>query len=286
MPVLTAHDLHKSFGPQTILDGVSVNTRTGERVGLVGVNGSGRSTLARILAGVEQADSGTIARRRGAEIGVLSQDPVFEPTDTARDVVLAGLSAWHAAKARHDEVSRALAAGSGDAEALLAEQAEAGADVERLGGWDMKEWSAGLASAVALRGTLDDGSDEDVGYVVEAKIPWSSFAKAKAAPPSPGDAWRMNFYAMQDNGGAAWSPILGEGNFHRARRFWRVRFVGAGGETDGAGGPARDASAASVPASSAAPPGATSAAGARPGAAAASASAGPKLDHRANPPDR
>ncbi|WP_437278278.1 ABC-F family ATP-binding cassette domain-containing protein [Sorangium sp. So ce375] len=137
MPVLTAHDLHKSFGPQTILDGVSVNIRTGERVGLVGVNGSGKSTLARILAGQEQPDSGTIARRRGAEIGVLSQDPVFEPTDTARDVVLAGLSAWHAAKARHDEVSRALAAGSGDAEALLAEQAEAAADVERLGGWDM-----------------------------------------------------------------------------------------------------------------------------------------------------
>ncbi|KYF75280.1 ABC transporter, partial [Sorangium cellulosum] len=137
MPVLTAHDLHKAFGPQTILDGVTVTIRTGERVGLVGLNGSGKSTLARILAGVELPDSGTISRRRGAEIGVLSQDPVFEPSDTARDVVLAGLSAWHAAKARHDEVSRSLAAGTGDAEALLAEQTEAAADVERLGGWDM-----------------------------------------------------------------------------------------------------------------------------------------------------
>ncbi|WP_441290128.1 carbohydrate-binding family 9-like protein [Sorangium sp. KYC3313] len=119
-------------------------------------------------------------------------------------------------------------------------------------------WSAGLTSAVALRGTLDDGSDEDVGYVVEAKIPWSSFAKAKAAPPSPGDAWRMNFYAMQDNGGAAWSPILGEGNFHRARRFGRVRFVAAEGEAGGAGAPA----------------------------AAPSAPAGPKPGYRADPPDR
>jgi hypothetical protein len=36
----------------------------------------------------------------------------------------------------------------------------------------------------------------------------------------------MNFYAMQDNGGVAWSPILGQGNFHKASRFGRVRFVG------------------------------------------------------------
>ncbi|WP_437927029.1 carbohydrate-binding family 9-like protein [Sorangium sp. So ce291] len=101
-----------------------------------------------------------------------------------------------------------------------------------------QEWSAGLASAVELRGTIDDDSDEDRGYVVEAKIPWSSFAKARSAPPSPGDAWRMNFYAMQNNGGAAWSPILGEGNFHRARRFGRVRFVGpAAGEPGDAGKP-------------------------------------------------
>ncbi|WP_438025863.1 carbohydrate-binding family 9-like protein [Sorangium sp. So ce233] len=155
-------------------------------------------------------------------------------------------------------------------------------------------WSAGLASAVELRGTIDDDSDEDRGYVVEAKIPWSSFAKAKAAPPSPGDVWRMNFYAMQNNGGAAWSPILGEGNFHRARRFGRVRFVGVGGETGGAGAstsdagaaPARDAGAAPVNAPSAAPPGPSSAAGARPGAAVPSASAGPKPVYRADPPDR
>ncbi|WP_437483925.1 carbohydrate-binding family 9-like protein [Sorangium sp. So ce1014] len=151
-------------------------------------------------------------------------------------------------------------------------------------------WSAGLASAVVLRGTIDDDSDEDRGYVVEAKIPWRSFAKAKAAPPSPGDAWRMNFYAMQNNGGVAWSPILGEGNFHRARRFGRVRFVGSGGETGGAGAPPSDAGAApprdAGAAPSAAPPGARSAERATPGARVPSASAGPRPDYRADPPDR
>jgi hypothetical protein len=90
-----------------------------------------------------------------------------------------------------------------------------------------EEWSAGLESAVKLRGTMDDDADKDEGYTVEARIPWASFAKAKKSPPSPGDAWRMNFYAMQNNGGVAWSPILGMGNFHRASRFGRVRWAAA-----------------------------------------------------------
>ena len=51
MPVLTAQDLHKSYGPQQILRGVTLTIRTGERVGLVGLNGSGKSTLARALSG-------------------------------------------------------------------------------------------------------------------------------------------------------------------------------------------------------------------------------------------
>jgi hypothetical protein len=90
-----------------------------------------------------------------------------------------------------------------------------------------EEWSAGLTSAVKVRGTLDNESDEDQGYTVEAQIPWASFTKAQKSPPAPGSTWRMNFYAMQDNGGVAWSPILGKGNFHRASRFGRVKWLAA-----------------------------------------------------------
>jgi len=88
-----------------------------------------------------------------------------------------------------------------------------------------QDWSAGLESAVVLRGTIDDDADQDEGYTVEARIPWKSFSKAKKSPPAPGDAWRMNFYAMQNNGGVAWSPILRMGNFHKASRFGRVKWV-------------------------------------------------------------
>lgn len=97
--------------------------------------------------------------------------------------------------------------------------------VEPDGPFGNQDWSAKLESAVHIQGTLDNDDDEDEGYVVEARIPWSSFDKAKAVPPKPGDAWRMNLYAMHDNSGVAWSPILGQGNFHRATRFGRVRWA-------------------------------------------------------------
>lgn len=95
--------------------------------------------------------------------------------------------------------------------------------VEPNGPFGHQEWSSQLKSAVVVRGTLDDDKEDD-GYVVEMAIPWASFGKAKRVPPRPPDMWRMNFYAMQNNGGVAWSPILGQGNFHRAIRFGRVRF--------------------------------------------------------------
>jgi hypothetical protein len=87
-----------------------------------------------------------------------------------------------------------------------------------------QSWSAQLSSAVQVLGTMDDDNDRDSGYVVEAKVPWGSFAKARRSPPQPGDRWRLNLYAMQNNGGVAWSPILRQGNFHRASRFGRVTF--------------------------------------------------------------
>ncbi len=137
MPILTATDLHKSFSLQKILTGASLSIHTGERVGLVGLNGSGKSTLARILAGVEPVDAGTIARRRGAEIAYLDQDPTFDPHLTPRQIVEGGLAAWSDAKARHERASASLSRGHGDMAALVAEQEQAAADVERLGGWDM-----------------------------------------------------------------------------------------------------------------------------------------------------
>jgi hypothetical protein len=106
---------------------------------------------------------------------------------------------------------------------------------EPNGPFGHQTWSAKLKSAVSITGTLDKSDDKDEGYVVEAMIPWKSFTKAKKVPPKTGDTWRMNFYAMQDNGGAAWSPILGQGNFHKASRFGQVVWSDPAAAPEGAG---------------------------------------------------
>ncbi len=97
---------------------------------------------------------------------------------------------------------------------------------EPQGPFGHEDWDPKMKTAVVVHGTIDKPDDQDEGYTVEAAIPWGAFKKgAKNLPPKPGDAWRVNVYAMESNGGTAWSPILGQGNFHKAARFGRITFV-------------------------------------------------------------
>jgi hypothetical protein len=85
-----------------------------------------------------------------------------------------------------------------------------------------EDWDPKLKSAVSIQKGTDG---KPTGYTVEAAIPWAGYSKAANHPPKPGDVWRVNFYAMKNNGGVAWSPILGQGNFHKASRFGKVTWV-------------------------------------------------------------
>jgi len=138
LSIVAAHGLQKSYGNHVVLRSADLIIEPGERVGVVGLNGAGKSTLGKLLAGIEQPDAGNIARRRGARIEYLDQVPRFEPSLTAEQVVAQGLAAWSEAVSRHGAASTALAAGSGDAAALLEEQAAAAEAVDQLGGWEQE----------------------------------------------------------------------------------------------------------------------------------------------------
>jgi len=134
VPALSALHLKKAFGPQVVLDDASFSLARGEKVGLIGANGAGKSTFAKILAGEEHTDEGTIAVRRGLSVAYLSQEPELDPNASARAIVEEGLTAWRVATARHHEVSALISKSPTDA--LLAEQAELDETIDHLGGWE------------------------------------------------------------------------------------------------------------------------------------------------------
>ena len=72
--MLRIEAISKSYGRRTLLDAVTLHVHPGDRVGLIGRNGEGKTTLLRLIAGLEQADDGRITPRRGARIGYLRQE--------------------------------------------------------------------------------------------------------------------------------------------------------------------------------------------------------------------
>ncbi|MDB4945825.1 MAG: ATPase component of transporter [Labilithrix sp.] len=134
MPVLTARDVTKAYGLRPLFNQATFTIRRGEKVALLGPNGTGKSTLLRVLAGLEPLDTGVIDRRKDASILYLPQEPELDPTRSPREIAREGLALWHAAKESYDDVSRRIGEGEVSDE-LLAEQATLAEDVERLGGW-------------------------------------------------------------------------------------------------------------------------------------------------------
>lgn len=82
MSIIDISDLHKSYGPVALLSGVTFTIEEGEKVGFVGVNGCGKSTLFRIVAGLEPKDVGTVSYKKGASVGYLAQDPHLDDSKT------------------------------------------------------------------------------------------------------------------------------------------------------------------------------------------------------------
>ena len=81
--MLTAHHLYKSYGIQTVLQDISFSISNSDRVGLIGPNGCGKTTFLRILASIEQPDSGTVVwTRPNLRIGYLAQGMEFDKEQT------------------------------------------------------------------------------------------------------------------------------------------------------------------------------------------------------------
>jgi ABC transport system ATP-binding/permease protein len=90
MSLLSANEIRLSYGYQTLLDGVTLSVSAGEKVGLVGRNGCGKTSLLKILTGGQAADSGEISQRRGLRVGYLPQEFELDDSLSVQENIAAG----------------------------------------------------------------------------------------------------------------------------------------------------------------------------------------------------
>ena len=88
--VVNLERVHKSYGVRPLLDGVSLGVAAGQRVGVVGRNGDGKTTLLKIIGDLEEPDQGRVSRSRGLHLGYLTQGDDLDPSATVREAVLRG----------------------------------------------------------------------------------------------------------------------------------------------------------------------------------------------------
>ena len=136
MTDISVQDLKKSFEVgHPVLDGLSFEVAAGERVGILGANGCGKTTLFRILSGELEPDEGRAAIRRGRRVGLISQIPVYPDGWTTEDVLREAHSRLRAMGERMQELETQMETDS--SEALLKEYDRLADDFRRLGGYDM-----------------------------------------------------------------------------------------------------------------------------------------------------
>lgn len=136
MPEISLNNIHKYYGANHVLKGLSLDVPDGAKLGIVGGNGSGKTTLFRVLAGLEsfERDKGSLHIARGRRIGVLDQVPVFEKHTTVRDVLLEPFSELFSLKDRMEALTDSLA----DSEEAMRRYGTLQSEFETRGGYDIE----------------------------------------------------------------------------------------------------------------------------------------------------
>jgi len=147
MPLISLNNLSIAFGTHALLDNAQFQLDSGERVGLLGRNGEGKSTLMKIIAGNIQADSGEVWRQSELKLAWLEQAPNLDDEATIYDAVASGLGDLGHWISRYHELSLTL---DGDDEKALKEFGDLQHQLETHNGWHFQQRVESILSRLNL----------------------------------------------------------------------------------------------------------------------------------------
>ncbi|HYJ70304.1 MAG TPA: energy-dependent translational throttle protein EttA [Nocardioidaceae bacterium] len=135
--IFTLRNVRKALGDKVVLDNVTLSFLHGAKIGVVGPNGTGKSTLLKIMAGLEQPNNGDAIRDPEASVGILLQEPPLTEGKTVLDNVEEAVDEIKTKLDRFNQISEELADPEADYDALLAEMGELQTALDHANAWDL-----------------------------------------------------------------------------------------------------------------------------------------------------
>ena len=135
--VFTLRNVRKKLGEKLVLDNVTLSFLHGAKIGVVGPNGTGKSTLFKIMAGLEHPNNGDAIKDPEASVGILLQEPPLTEGKTVLENVEEAVATIKGKMDRFNAVSEALADPDADYDSLLAEMGELQTDLDHANAWDL-----------------------------------------------------------------------------------------------------------------------------------------------------
>ncbi|XLZ72532.1 ATP-binding cassette domain-containing protein [Massilia sp. SR12] len=152
MAVISLSSAQLAFGHHALLDHAEFSLETGERVGLIGRNGTGKSSLLKIIAGMQKLDDGLLVMQQGLKIVYVEQEPQFEPGQSVYDAVASGLGELPALLKEYDELTGQF--GQGDDDKLMERMHDIQVKLDAGDAWNLKNKVETVLGRLNLDGSV------------------------------------------------------------------------------------------------------------------------------------